>query len=604
MAVTFASVCLLATDRITAATISGAVIDADLRTPLASKTVAVYSAAGTLQASATSDFLGHYVLGLPAGDYRVLAYDPTGTYATTFGNDADSFEASPVVTVIDTVSILNFGLRKSGSVTGTVFSIGTGLPLTGLTVAAYNAGSGTRRGFLQTDSRGRYSLALPPGAYKLAAYDDQGAFAPRFFLDQPTFTAATPVTVAAGRAIAGIDLRLDFAAHFTGVVVDADTAVVLPGMTVFAYTADGASAAATVKSSPAGNFMINVPAGSYKLVAADPSGNYGVGFVDDVDSFAAQRPVSVGPSQVRENLRIPLHRAGTVMGRVQDSPGSALTGITVGAYNADGSQRTSVETDKNGAYSLALPPGAFRIGAYDNATTYATQFYPRRNLFRAANIVVIAAGQIMPAVDFTLLRGARFSGVVKEAATGLPISGISIASYDSDGNLMASVNSDASGNYALVLPPGSFKFAAFDALLRYATAYALGAPNYESSRTYQVDEDSSHRMDFALSLGVRITGTVVDDKFRAVSGAQVGALDVFGNRVATTTTFDGVFDIVLMPNTYKLLATDPLQRYKPSFFNGASSLASATPIIVQSSGANASPTFVLTHSDRRRSIPH
>ncbi|PYQ51592.1 MAG: hypothetical protein DMF59_07415 [Acidobacteria bacterium] len=141
-------------------------------------------------------------------------------------------------------------------------------------------------------------------------------------------------------------------------------------------------------------------------------------------------------------------------------------------------------------------------------------------------------------------------------------------------------------------------------MLRYATAYAGAAPNYESSRLYQVDANSARQMDFAMSHGVRITGTVVDSMFRAISGAQIGALDASGNRVASTTTVDGVFDMVLTPNTYKLLATDPLQRYRPAFFDGASTLASATPVVVQSGGVDTPLTFVLAHSDRRRSVPH
>ena len=410
LAIFLASVGLFAVDAALAATVSGTVSDADAKAPLASKNVAAYTATGTLQGTATTDSQGRYVLGLPSGDYRILAYDPTGTYATTFGNDADSFETSSVISVVDAVSGVNFALLRSGSVAGTVFSAGIGRPLNGMTVAAYNAGSGTRRGFAQTDSRGTYALVLPPGAYKLAAYDEQGAFAPRFFLNQPAFAAAAVVTVTVTRVTAGVDFFLDFAGHFTGTVVDADTHVVLPGLTVTAYSSDGTSIAATVESDAAGNFTINVAAGSYKLIAADPSGTYAAGFVDDVNSFAAERSVSVGPAQVRENLSISLHRAGTVKGRVQEASDGLLTAITVAAYNGDGSQRTSVQTDRNGTYALALPPGAFRIGAYDNATRYATQFYPGRNLFRASSVVVITTGQIIPAVDFTLIRGARFTG--------------------------------------------------------------------------------------------------------------------------------------------------------------------------------------------------
>src|SRR5436190_24037917 len=92
-AIAIATATVLLARVLPAATISGTVTDADLRTPLGSMVVAAYSTAGTLVSTATTDSLGHYSVGVPSGSYRVLAYDEAGTFATSFGNDADSFEA-------------------------------------------------------------------------------------------------------------------------------------------------------------------------------------------------------------------------------------------------------------------------------------------------------------------------------------------------------------------------------------------------------------------------------------------------------------------------------------------------------------------------------
>src|SRR5437867_8246516 len=205
-----ACLCLLLTAAtVSAATIGGTVTDADFKNPLGLMIVAAYTESGILQSTTTTDSQGRYVLGVPAGGYRVLAYDQAGVYATSFGNDAESFETSPVVNVIDSVTGINFALRKGGTVTGLVIAVGAGRPLTGITVAAYNL-SGTRRGFTQSDSRGLYSLVLPPGQYKLAAFDESGAFALRFF-DAGSFAAATPVTVVAGQPTAGIIFQVELA---------------------------------------------------------------------------------------------------------------------------------------------------------------------------------------------------------------------------------------------------------------------------------------------------------------------------------------------------------------------------------------------------------
>src|SRR5260370_1369208 len=169
---------------------------------------------------------------------------------------------------------------------------------------------------------------------------------------------------------------------------------------------------------------------------------------------------------------------------------------------------------------------------------------------------------------------------------------------------MTTTITDASGNYAFVLPAGTFTLVAFDGQLRYVTAYSGGASNYESSSLFQVDWNSSRRVDFALSGGIRVSGSVVDSYLLGISGIQVDALDLNGNRVTSANTSDGTFDLVLKPNTYKLLANDPLQRFRPLFFSSSASLAAATPVVVQSSGMTVPLTFILAHAGRRHAASH
>ncbi|MDQ6802197.1 MAG: carboxypeptidase-like regulatory domain-containing protein, partial [Acidobacteriota bacterium] len=214
------------------------------------------------------------------------------------------------------------------------------------------------------------------------------------------------------------------------------------------------------------------------------------------------------------------------------------------------------------------------------------------------------AGQIVPGVDFSLTRGARFTGTVTDSVTRAPVAGVSIAAYDADGNATTTAVTDAAGNYSLVVPAGTFTLIAFDAQLRYVTAYSGGAPNYQNSSLFQADWNSSRRVDFTLSRGIHVSGTVVDPNLRGISGVQVDALDLNGNRVASATTIDGTFDLILKPDTYKLLAADPLQRFRPLFFNSAASLGGATPVVVQSSGVSVPLTFILARADRRHATPH
>src|SRR6266480_6876505 len=112
-------------------TIKGSITDAVRHTALPSMVAAAYTPTGSLVMTATSDPQGNYTLNLPAGRYRLLAYDINGAFATEFGGNADSFETSPIFSTNDNV---NFVMEKAGTVSGTVTS---GIaPLSGITVAA------------------------------------------------------------------------------------------------------------------------------------------------------------------------------------------------------------------------------------------------------------------------------------------------------------------------------------------------------------------------------------------------------------------------------------------------------------------------------------
>jgi hypothetical protein len=599
--------CLLLTALATTASainITGTITDASRGTALPSMVAAAYTPTGSLQGTATSDSRGQYVLTLPSGKYRVLAYDLTGTYATEFGGNADSFDTSPIINATADVIGVNFAMEKAGVITGTVRS--GGAPLSSMTVAAYNLATGTRRGFTLTAPDGTYSLALPPGQYKIAAYDGFGTYSVSFFQNQPTFQTATTLLLVSGQQASGIDFQLVLAGHLSGSVVDADTNQTLLGALVVAYTTDGITAVATTTTDAAGNYSLSVPPGTYKLVAADPTRIFATGYLGDSNSFASDAAISVASGAFVGALRIPLHRAGVVSGHVSDASGTPLPGISVAAYNEDGSQRTVTTTDASGAYTLLLPPGEFRVAAFDTNVIFATQFYPQRFLFLNAGTVSVATAQTTAAIDFILVRGARFSGTITDQQTGAPIAGISVGAFDSAGNIMSVGISDNSGNYALVVPPGSYKLAAFDNILRYITSYGGGEPNYDTAEVFEASGDTTRSVDFALTRGVHITGIVIDSAaaFVPVSNVQIGALDLAGDRVATATVHDGVFDFVLAPGAYKLLAVDPQGRFYPMFYNNAFTLGSANTIVVQSTGISTPISMTLIRVVRHRPVHH
>lgn len=576
-------IALLCATAANAAVVTGTVRDAGTNAPLAGKIVAAYDANGTLRGTATTDPTGLYVLSLDPGSYRVLAYDLSGIYATMFDANAESFETSPLRTIPASGATISFALVRAGTVMGRVRGNGSA-GLAGMVVEAYNL-SGTRRGSTTTDGNGDYSLVLPPGEYKLVAYDPIGFHAPAFYEGARTFTDATHVRVDPG-VPRGAGFTLETAARVSGTAVDAATNAPLASTLVYAYTREG-TLVATTTTNAAGQFRFSLASGEYRFVAADASNNYATAFYEGSRSFANARVISLATGQERGDVRIALTRATRIRGHVNAPE------LLVAAYNMDGTLHATTTSDAAGNYTLVVAPGEYRIAVSDLSGTYATLFYGGAVDFRFAQTVTASAD--VSNVDVTLPRGGRVTGTVRDAS-GVTLSGMTVVAYDAAGTLAGSATTASDGRYTLVLAPGSYRVLAFDPNLGYATSYAGGASSYEATVPLVIEADTTTTADFALRPGVRISGTVKTEQGTSVDGIEVFAIDANGNRVAGAISANGAFTIALRPGTYRFIAVDPYRRY-------AATQPTAAITITE---GQVPPAIALTlaSNSRRRAVRH
>ncbi len=583
-----------------AQTISGTIREADNGPLLRSMVVAAYTPAGILQANTTTDTSGQYDLALPVGQYRVLAYDPTGTHATQFANDAPSFEESPLIAVgTGEIVTLNFALRRGFTITGIVTT--SGGVRAGLTVSAYNL-SGTRRGFTTTNGAGAYSLVVPAGSYKFVAYDDAGAFAPSFFRDRTSFAEADIVTVGAGGVTPSVDFFLQLGARISGIVTDS-AAVPLTNVSVLAYTAAG-KFVSFVTTDVDGRFTMTLQPGSYRLVAIDNTFTFAAAFLGGATSFEGSTAITLNAGQVRSGITFRLDIGGLVAGKVVDAAtGKGIAGITVAAYNPDGTERTFVTTDANGQYVLLLPSGSFRIAAFDTNLVYATQFYPQQTSFARSTGISATIGQSMTLPPFTLSHGGRVSGTVTDVTSHAPIPGAIVVAYDPTGIAIGEATSLPDGTYRFVLPPDSYRLVASDPALRYAPGYSGQSTNFDHATMITVVTDAETVSDFGLQRGTLVTGSVDGPLHEPAPGVVVTFLDLGGNRVASATAAaDGSFQLALLPGSYKILIVDPAGHYAAGYFGGGT-LVTATVVAVDATGAPRL-TIVVQVFSRRRAVSH
>lgn len=574
--------CLLATAA-NAAIVRGTVTSAAGGSALSGMTVSAYDASGALRGTTTTDASGQYTLTLPAGSYRVLAYDNSGTYATVFYGNAESFETSAFVQATETAIVTaNFALPRGGTVGGVVLA--SGAPLANAIVEAYNL-SGTRRAFTTTNASGQYSLVLPAGDYKIFAYDANGVFAGEFAGNVRAFSDAAPVRVNPP-ASTDASFVLERAARVTGSVVDADTRAPLAGKLVYAYTAAG-SLVATTTTDASGAFRFHIGPGQYRFVAGDPERLYAPAFYATSGSFEQSDVVTLAAGEQRSNVTLAATRGAVVSGRI-----SGGAGLLVAAYNVDGTLHTTARANEAGEYALVVAPGEYKLALIDPAGVYATLFYPSTTSFFAAAEIAILAGQTLQAIDFTAARAGRFTGTVRDANTLQPLGGMTVAAYDATGALVAQTTTAANGTYTLAVAPGQYRVVAFDTRLDYATSYAGGAPSYEATVPLTIAADATNTADFTMRRGTRVTGYVVDPNGAGIENAEVFALDASGNRVAGARTSGGAFTFVVAPGTYNVIAIDPSHRFTRS---------GSMPLVVGSTSP-APVTIVLAPTVRRRSV--
>ncbi len=594
-----------------AATITGRVSDSTGKI-LPGMSVAAYSASGVVAAAVLTDASGRYALsGLAAGTYRLLAYDSAGVFATSFYADAESFDVSTAIPLqtAETLFDADFVLRVAGFVTGTVRN-SSGASLSGMTVAAYNVPSGTRRGFTTADGNGRYRLVLPPGEYRIAAWDDSLRYATAFFERVTTFAKAANVAVRAVETTSAVDVVLRDAAVLSGTIRDTG-GLPLQGTRVTVYDIEGHRIGSSLSASD-GSYRLALTGGSYRMVFDDPAGVYAPLFFARAESFEVTPFLVVADGERRSGLDASLSRAGYVSGRiVEASTRSPLGSVVVALYNVpSGTRRAFATTGSNGDYALAVTPGTYKLGAYDPARVYAARFYLDDPTFVSATPLTIAAGQTLTRFDIALPKAGRVQGRVTDASSGGALQSITVAAYDSHGVLVGTATTSANGDYELIVAPGTYKMTAYDNALIFANGYLDDAVNFDLTRSTTMGAGQVlSGQDFRLVRGARVTGSVsVAATGEALAGIVVTAYDSRGIAIQSATSGrDGSFNFALPPSNYRFVAADPIRRYETLFHPSSTTFSGSVEYVLRAGDVLNPLAFRVVpqaNLSRRRSVRH
>lgn len=601
-------------------TISGHITDA-LNAPIPDISVNLYDSNGNYFTSGYTDAGGDYTTadGVPAGTYYAQTSNGQGYMDELYNNipclpGCDVTGGDAFLVSVGNTGGFDFQLNQGGTISGTVTDATTLAGIPNVQVKIYNS-SGLHITNATTDSLGDYvtGTGLPAGVY-FASARRQG-YVPELYPNIVCYscnaTTGNQITVNAGLPTVDIDFALDAGGSILGNITDSATSAPLSGAGINVYNSSGNYLTGSGVD-PSGNYITGdgLPGGTYYVRSWNNVG-YLNELYDNIPCYlncivTGGTPVAVTAPDGTTGIDFALSPGGTVSGTITDASSLVpLSNISVQLYDSTGSPVSYGYTDSAGVYTTldGVPTGTYyaRTG---NGIGYIDELYddlpcPFGCTITGGTQISVTSPGDTPNIDFALQTGGSISGNVTDGA--IPLSGVQIRLYDSNGSHVRNQFTDAAGNYSATgLPSGSYYLRAnaqgFIPEL-YDNKVCLNcSPTSGDAVVVTVGIDTPG-IDFVLSPGGRISGNV-SSSLTPLSGAHVDIFNSTGKYVASGTTnalgdyitFDG-----LPTGSYFALARS--QGYRPELYNNIPCLScdvtSGTPVSVTSPSNIEGISFVL-----------
>lgn len=606
--------------------ISGTVLSAG-GNPLQGVFVQIFNdTGGSSVATASTNGAGKFVAkGLPTGSYFAKVSNAPGfidqLYSGTACLSCAVTLGTPIpVTVGTTTENINFTLTQGGRIGGTITAASGGGPIQSVSVQIYNAsGQFMTSGF--TSSAGTYLTngGLPAGTYYARTFNSIG------FINQLhsgiacqfcTTSAGTPIPVTLG-ATTTVNFSLATGGSIGGRITDGTNP--LEGVTVTITTTSGLFMGGASTNASGVYSVGGLPTGSYVARTSNA-----LGFIDEQHSdrvclscsSSAGTPIPVTAGAATTGIDFSLATGGRISGTVTDAgTGAPLSGITVDIFSASNFFVTSANTDNVGNYltRAGLPEGNY-YARTRNSSGYINVTYPTNTCLGCSVTVgtpiLVTGSGTTAGINFVLTPGGRIAGTITDAATGVPLQGISVSIFLPSGTFVAGSFTNGNGVFATQgLPTGTYYARTnnargyvnrlYDAIDCVRCAVASGTPiNVTLGAT-------TTGVNFALALGARIGGRVVDAATSLpIAGVFVTIVDRAGFWVGggtTNSSGDYLSSMGLVAGKYYARTNNQLG-YVNKLYDGVSCFAcnavTGTPIDLTGTTSNTGINFSLVTGGR------
>jgi hypothetical protein len=504
-----------------------------------------------------------------------------------------------------------------GGIAGTIRDANTSVPLSGIDLDLFDSTFTPVTGVNgNTDASGAYNLTpLPAGDYYLRAdpttaqgYVDQ--YHPGVFLK----SQATLVHVnATGSTI--VDFNLSRGGTISGRITDATTGLPIVNMDLDCYAWDKSYISSiNAKSAADGSFTVGCfPPGQFYVRANPAAGDiYVIEYYNARRTLGLADPVTISATENVPGKDFHLVRGGTISGTIRNQANAPLAGVDLDVFDALGNYLAYSDalTAADGTYMLnAVEPGDYYVQADPTAAQgYVDAFYPGTFDMTLATLVHVAAGTPVAAVDITLQPGGTVSGRVTSAATGLPIGGLRVSVFNTQGVIVSAFGASTAidGTFLVgAMPAGTYYVrSAGDPGQGLAFEFYGGVYRFTQAAPVQVAVGTDNPgKDISLDPGWWITGRVLAgdthlplanidiDVLAPYATEQLGALSLKSDAA-------GQFTIGPVPMGSWIVWADPAgvyPAYMAQYYNHVPSYITATQVSAPAGQTVANVNFDLIH---------
>jgi hypothetical protein len=619
--------------------LSGQVTKAADGAGLGSVSIEVYTSSGVFIDGAFTPASGDYQIGgLIGGDYFVATFNSLGYLDEAWNNvlcePCDPWVAGAPVAVAlaaDTPDI-DFALGLGATITGVLTNAANGAFLNGTTVTVWDIAGGFV-GSDGTDANGVYSVGGLTSASYFVSTSASGGFVNEVFdnVQCPKTcvpTSGTPVPVTAPDTTADIDFALDLGGIVTGTLVNAVTMAPISGGLVQLYdasnqflksAASNASGVYTINGLVGGTFFARTSVNAYINELYD-----GIPCFPSCATLVLGTGIPVTLGSTTSGIDFALDPGGAIAGTAtdgaaRDAASAPISGVTIRAFDLNGTQVGAVNTSASGTFSIGgLLAGRYFVRADAATVGYVGKLFddiPCVNCSVFAGMqVVVNTNATTTGIDFALDAAAEITGTVTNAQTSAPLQSVTVQAYLTNGSFASSALTNAMGIYTIRgLPPDTY-FAVTSTTQNVVNELyddipcpgcsgvlvTTGTPIQGAARA------AATGIDFALEPGATITGTVTDEiTGLPLQGSSVSIVDETNRQMGSATTnAAGVYVVGgLRGGSYYARATGPFNTFNlDEVYNGlpctSCNALLGAPIAVPAGGAITGIDFSLGRGGR------